>query len=319
MIETHLRKCSLAAIASLGMFALPACGPREEAAPARVPTAKSEVGPGLPSTYTLTGDVREIDRESGRVVIRHDAIPGFMPAMTMPFDLAGQEVLGEIQVGDRIEGDLIVGPEGSRLADVFITELAEPPADGEAPTRPRMLQPGELVPDFLMTTQEGEPQRLSDLRGSAVYLTFIYTRCPLPDFCPLIDRKFAALARRLDLLAVPPERVKLLSVSFDPEHDRPAVLARHAALLGAKPPRWTFAVADHEELAKVAGPLGLTYGDTGSEIVHTLSTALIDAGGRLVRIETGRDWDPDRLAKSAEAAADPRPPTPESGPGPDAR
>ena len=206
-----------------------------------------------------------------------------MPSMTMPFDLSGQEVLADVQVGDRVEGTLTVDGQGSKLSDVFITELADPPgASDSSIVRPPTLRPGDLVPDFLMTTQAGEPLRLSDLRGSAVVLTFIYTRCPLPDFCPLIDRKFAALDRRLSLRDVPPERVRLLSLSFDPEHDRPEVLAAHAKLLGAEPPRWTFAVADHQELAKVATPLGLTYGDIGTEIVHSLATALIDPEGRLV-------------------------------------
>ncbi len=123
-----------------------------------------------------------------------------------------------------------------------------------------MLEPGEPVPDFAMTTQDGKTLRLSDLRGKVVVLTFIYTRCPLPDFCPLMDGKFAELARTVAAVPGRAEQVRLLSVSFDPEHDTPEVLAKHAKLRGAKPPLWTFAVASHEELRKVAAPLGLTYG-----------------------------------------------------------
>ena len=81
-----------------------------------------------------------------------------------------------------------------------------------------------------MTRQDGETFRLSDLRGKVVILTFVYTRCPLPEFCPLLDQKFRALADRLQAPAERAEKVRLLSVSFDPEHDTPEVLARHARL-----------------------------------------------------------------------------------------
>ena len=146
-----------------------------------------------------------------------------------------------------------------------------------------------------MTTQEGEPLRLSDLRGEVVVLTFVYTRCPLPHYCPLMDRKFAELADRTARSAERAERVRLLSVSFDPEHDTPAVLAEHAARVGAEPPLWTYAVASHDELEKVAGPLGLLYGPTGREIRHSLSTALIAPDGTLARLERGNGWEPAEL------------------------
>jgi protein SCO1/2 len=133
--------------------------------------------------------------------------------------------------------------------------------------------------------------RLSDLRGKVVALTFIYTRCPLPDFCPAMDAKFADLARRLSVVPGRADRVRLLSVSFDPEHDTPTVLAAHAGRRGAAPPLWTFAVASHEELGRVAGPLGLTVAPGSREISHNLRTAVIGPDGRLVRLEAGRGWD----------------------------
>ena len=134
-----------------------------------------------------------------------------------------------------------------------------------------------------------------------VGLTFIYTRCPVPEFCPLMDRKFADLAGRLSAVPARAARVRLLSVSFDPEHDTPEVLKKHADSRGATPPLWTFAVASHRELARVALPLGLTYGPTPNEIIHSLSTALIDAEGRLVRLEAGSGggkWNPADFLKS---------------------
>ncbi len=223
-------------------------------------------------------------------MIRHEEIPGYMPAMTMPFDLEGQEVLEDLQPGDKVEGTLRVGAEDSDLVDVFITELAALPEANVAP--PPVLEIGQPVPDFAMTTQTGETLHLSDMRGKVVVLTFIYTRCPLPNFCPLMDKKFAGLASLLAASPARAEGTRLLSVSFDPEHDTPDVLAQHAKTQGAEPPLWTFAVAAHDELRKVASSLGLFYGPGKNEIMHNLSTAVIAPDGTLARLERGRDWEP---------------------------
>ena len=122
-------------------------------------------------------------------------------------------------------------------------------------------------------------------------LTFVYTRCPLPDFCPLMDRRFGELALRLGRSAGRVGRVRLLSVSFDPEHDTPEVLAEHARRVGAEPPLWTYAVAEHAELRRVAGPLGLTYAPTTDQIRHSLSTAVIAPDGTLALLALGNGWE----------------------------
>lgn len=259
------------------------------------PPAVHPPAAGSETVYPLVGVVRTVDREGGTVAIRHEAIPGYMPAMTMPFDLSGQEILAELQVGDTIEGTLRVAGNRSALTDVVITALAEPtPEPGTGP--PPTLAPGDPVPDLAVTTQDGQPLRLSDLRGKTVVLTFIYTRCPLPDFCPLIDRKFAELARRLQTAGAS-EDVRLLSVSFDPEHDTPSVLQAHARVLGAQPPLWTFAVASHEALFAAGSRLGLTYAATGPEIIHSLTTALIGPDGRLIRLIRGNQWSATELSR----------------------
>lgn len=274
----------------------------------RTPPAGTQV-----KTYRLVGVVRDVKEKEGVVSIRHEKIPGFMDAMTMPFTLKDRAILEELQPGDEVEGTLRVESEHEivkdyELADLVVTRPALAPSmkldlsGGSAQLRPapRRLEVGEIVPDFTMTTQEGQTLRLSDLRGKVVVLTFIYTRCPLPDFCPLMDRKFSGLADRLATSPESAESVRLLSVSFDPEHDTPEVLRKHARTQGARPPLWTFAVASHDELGKVAGALGLTYGPGREEIIHNLSTAVIDPQGRLLRLDVGKDaktWKPADLLK----------------------
>jgi protein SCO1 len=270
-------------------------------------------------TYKLAGTVRAIKKDAGQVVIRHDEIRGFMQAMTMPFSVKDRALLDDLAVGDEVQGTLRVESEGGQVKDYELTDLvvsrpalAPPPVSSpslrlklsggepELTLAPRLLEPGENVPDFTMTTQEGTALKLSDLEGDVVVLTFIYTRCPLPDFCPLMDRKFAELAAAIESVPERARRVRLISLSFDPEHDTPDVLVKHARTQGAKPPLWRFAVASHEELARVAPRLGLTYGPTATEIVHNLSTAVIDPRGRLATLLVGTEaktWKPVELLK----------------------
>jgi protein SCO1 len=250
--------------------------------------------------YKLSGEVRKVDKDAGEVTIHHQAIPGFMQAMTMPFHLDDPTVLDDLQLGDEVEGKLRVERENGatrdfRLHDLTVTKPAPAPPlvldlSGPTPqirTRPKRLEPGEPVADFSMTRQDGKAFKLSDLRGHVVVLTFIYTRCPLPDFCPYMDRKFAELAQSLAAFPRRAEAVRLLSISFDPDHDTPEILRKHAQTRGGTPPLWTFAVASHDQLARVAPSLGLLYGPGKDEIIHNLCTAVIDQQGKLARLEVG--------------------------------
>jgi protein SCO1/2 len=250
--------------------------------------------------YTLTGEVRKVERNKGEVTIRHDAIPGLMEAMTMPFHVDSHELPEDLREGDQVQGTLTVErEEGSvsayQLTDLMVTKPALTAAlvldlSKKAPElrpRARRLETGQLVPDLALTDQDGKHFRLSDLRGYVVVLTFIYTRCPLPDFCPTMDRKFAELAQSISAFPRRAEKIRLLSISFDPDHDTPETLRNHARVRGGMPPLWTFAVASHEELAHITEPLGFVYGPGKNEIIHNLCTAVIDPSGKLARLETG--------------------------------
>ncbi|HWE35962.1 MAG TPA: copper-binding protein [Isosphaeraceae bacterium] len=280
--------------------------PPSAATPTAAPAATSA------RNHRLMGVVKGVDPEAGTVTIRHAPIPEVgMGAMTMVFTVADRGELAQVHAGDEVEAVLRAGEGSWELKNLVVTRPAPPPTltidlgeqGPELRDAPRVLEPGEAVPDFAMTTQEGEPLRLSDLRGKVVVLTFIYTRCPVPDFCPLTDRKFGELARAIGPGTRRAADVRLLEVSFDPEHDTPAALAEHARALGARPPLWTFAVASHRELEKVAPALGLSYGPTATEIIHNRTVAVVGPDGRLVRLETRKDWDPTALARELAGLA----------------
>jgi protein SCO1/2 len=246
--------------------------------------------------YTLTGQILEVRPGGTELVIRHDDIPGFMPGMTMPFKVKDPALAKGRVAGDLIRATLMVTDDEAWLSSVEKTGWA-PLLVRREPLRPAvsLVEPGEEVPDQALVDQDGQPFRLSSLRGSAVLLTFIYTRCPLPEFCPRMDGYFGAVQR-----AVKDGRLKrpvrLLSVSFDPDFDTPAELRAHAARVGADRSVWTLATAPRAEVEAWGARLGLSLirdDKNPANITHNLRTAVIDPQGRLVRILDGNHWTPD--------------------------
>ncbi|MDG3003807.1 copper-binding protein [Paludisphaera mucosa] len=293
-----LRLATLAVAAALVACSRPVADP---AAPPTKDGLQSKKAESVEvKDYPLKGEVRKVDVQARELQIRHEEIAGFMPAMTMPFKMPEGTDFADFQAGDVVEGKLRVQSRDGLTIDYQLLDLeVVKPAIGSPlvleltkglprlVAQPRRLQPGDEVPDFAMIDQDGGARKLSDLRGYVVVLTFIYTRCPLPEFCPTMDRKFSELSRSVAATASRAAKVRLVSLSFDPDHDTPEVLRKHAAIRGAKPPVWTYAAASHEDLAKIAPPLGLVFGPVKGEIVHNLCTAVIGPDGRLARLEVG--------------------------------
>jgi protein SCO1/2 len=246
--------------------------------------------------YTLTGQVLEVRTDRAELVIRHQDIPGFMPAMTMPFKVKEVEAARARVAGDLVRATLNVTDEEAWLSSIEKTGWAPLP-ERTTPIRPAVsfVEPGQEVPDQALLGEDGRPFRLSALRGSPVLLTFIYTRCPIPEFCPRMDALFGAVQRAVKdgRLRGP---VRLLSVSFDPDFDTPAELGRHAARVGADRAIWTFATGPKAEIESWGAGLGLSLirdERNPAAITHNLRTAVIDPRGRLVTILDGNHWTPD--------------------------
>jgi protein SCO1/2 len=255
--------------------------------------------------YTLVGQILGVDVARLELLIKHENIEGFMPGMTMPFQVRDARLLEGRAAGDLIRATLVVEDAKAYLSAIEKTGSApvDTPAPGPASSGFELLRPGEEVPDQIFTDQAGRERRLSDFEGRALAITFIYTRCPIPTFCPYLDRQFAALQQRIAARKLQ-ERVHLVSVSFDPEHDTPAVLAAHAKKLAADPAIWTFATGDRDEIDRFARRLGLTLvRDNPADIAHNMRTAVIDPRRRVVRIFTGVEWTPEELLGELERAA----------------
>lgn len=257
--------------------------------------------------YELRGQILAIEPDRNEVLIRHEDIEGFMPAMTMPFTVRDPDLLAGKEPGDLVTAELVVSDVDAHLASLTRTghaPIASPPAVSDSP---RVLMPGEAVPDALLVDQDGRPRPFSDYQGHRVAVTFIFTRCPLPDFCPLMDRHFAAVQKTIQGTPSLAD-VRLLSVTLDPEFDSPAVLKRHAQRRGADQAVWAFATGEPEEVGRFARQFGIyTERDagTGANLIHNLRTAVVGADGRLAAVHSGNDWTPADLVADLEAAPAP--------------
>lgn len=242
-------------------------------------------GGDRPRTFEVVGEVVET-RPPDQVVVAHEEIPGFMDAMTMPFRVEDPAALSALDPGDRIAGTLVVGGEATVLRDLRVT--AEAPAEEESPPE---LAPGEAVPEgsiFPATPVRlavGSPVTIGQGQEGRWAVTFIYTRCPVPEYCPLVVTRFQALQQAL------PEGARLLAITMDPEHDTRSVLRAFGEKSGAVPGRWDLGVVPGEVLFGLAEKAGLKVTGKGLGIVHDLVLLILDEDGRLVKRYPDMAWD----------------------------
>jgi len=260
--------------------------------------------------YHLRGKVVSTDAAKGEVTLNHEAIPGFMDAMTMPYKLKDASILGELHPGDVITADLLVSQDPD--ADVLLDHIVVV-AQGKPDYLPKVTYhvpaPGDAVPDFKLRNQDGRPIHIGQFNGKALVITFIYTRCPSPDFCPRVTRNFASLDKQLAANPALYAKTHLLSISFDPEHDTPARLRAYGATyIGSDTKNafahWDFAVPEKPVLAEMAKffDLGMTE-NADSTITHTLSTTLIGPDGKVVRFYPGNEWTPEQVLADLKQSA----------------
>ena len=251
--------------------------------------------------YQLQGQIVSIAADHKEATIKHEDIPGFMPGMTMPYKVRDPQQYASLASGDLITATLVVVSNDAYLKDV--KKVGNAPLEralGEAPPASsgfELLKPGEAVPNTVFIDQDNKIRDFASFRKSVVLITFIYTSCPMPDFCPLMDRNFKTIQARLD--ADPAlKNVRLVSVSFDPVTDTPRVLKMHAGALGADPKRWTFLTGDRDEIDKFAMRFGVSISrdmKDPANIAHNLRTAIVDGQGLLVKSYTGNEWKPDQI------------------------
>ena len=261
---------------------------------------------GTPSTQTYPGRgiVREISADRHTVTIQHEAIPGYMAAMTMDFTVQNTNELTGLSPNDGITFQLVVAADDDWVQNLRPTGQTAQPVTAPAPAAGSELKPGDPMPDAEFITETGAHTRFADFRGQAVAFTFFFTSCPLPDFCPRMNKNFYEARQILSAQPQAPTNWLLLSLSFDPGFDTPAVLSSYAGLYrGTDTNHWLFATAPAHTLAQIAGPLDLMVMRTSAGITHNLRTVILDPQGRITRQFDGNQWTPQQLAAALTAAA----------------
>lgn len=252
------------------------------------------------------GQVIQTDSSKKTVVVRHNDIPGFMPGMTMPYKVKDAGLLDGLQSGDVIDANVQVLRDGSDfwLEAIRITDRASQHVDAAA----RMLKPGDKVPALELVNQDGKKFHLSDFKGQALLVTFIYTRCPLPQFCPRLTSQFAKIQQDLSKTPDAYAKTHLLSISFDPKFDTPEVLRKYGLAYlrddASGFSHWDFATASADQMKILADTFGLIYIEEDNQISHTMNIVLIGPDQSVVKYWPG-DWTTGELEDALRAAANP--------------
>lgn len=263
-------------------------------------------------SYSAHGVVERIAPSHRQVTIHNQAIPGYMMAMTMDFNVRNPKALNGISPGDKIDFTLMVNATNSWVENIkrtghtsTLTGAAVHTKSPEKHGRFTRLKPGDLFPDGEMISEHGKRVPLSQFRGKAVALTFFFTRCPLPNYCPLMNRNFAATRKLLQAETNAPTNWELLSISFDTGFDKPQTLVDFARLYrGESSSHWLFATATKNALRTWAPSVGLIVMRQGSTISHNLRTVVLDPQGRIFRQFNGNTWTAKELADALCKAAE---------------
>jgi protein SCO1 len=259
--------------------------------------------------YQLQGRIVAVDPAAHELTVAHQDIPGLMEGMTMPFPVSSKDywVFKDIAPGDQLHATLVLS-DHAELQDITFTKVS---ATGDGASALHIPQPGDQVPEFTLINQNGKTIHAHEFRGKPLLLTFIYTRCPFPDYCPRLSSNFRQVLRQLQKDPKAFAEAQLLSISIDPEHDKPAALRSYgesyASRVDPKFQHWEFASGSPEQVRQAADFFGLAYDRKDGQIVHGMQTVLVGKEGRVVKVYSGSNWNPEQVAADFLAAAAGRP------------
>lgn len=258
------------------------------------------------AVYTVKGIIREISADRRMITIQHEEISGYMSAMTMPFPVKSPELLDGFVPGEEVRFRLVVFPRDAYIDWIIATQPSPGRSGDKKPSTPNspdnqselhLPQSGEPAPDFDLVNQDGRAVRLSDYKGKIVALNFIYTRCPLPTYCPRLMEEFDAAQKLLkDVMG---RDVVFLTLTFDPRFDTPAVLKQYGGRYKADYASWQLLSGEPEEIRKVASFFNVAYwiSPQGTIESHTLSAAVVDRTGRVAQFYSGQRWNASDLVR----------------------
>ncbi|HVU15991.1 MAG TPA: SCO family protein [Candidatus Didemnitutus sp.] len=285
-------------------FLLAGCARQSAEAPATTATAPAE------KRYPLKGEVVTVKAPEGILIIHHDAIPDYMPSMTMEFIVSrGDAAIAK--AGQRIRGDLIVRGGKAYLENIWPDDtVTNSRVDASANAlaqdtnirgKGAYREVGETMPEFTLLDQEGRPVSISKFRGKQVMLNFIFTRCPIANMCPAATMKMMSLQKAAREAGI--KNLELISISFDPAYDTPGVLHDYAEVRHIDTSNFTFLTGPDAAVRQLLTQMGIIREFDGDTIKHTLATLLIDEQGRIIHRADGSQWDTEEFLSQMKKGA----------------
>ena len=249
--------------------------------------------------FQVTGVVIEVLPREKSVTIKHEEVPDYMPAMTMPFDVRDTNELTGLEAGDPVSFRLLVTDTEGWIDRIWKTgpKTNTPPTTGafRAVRDVEPLVEGGVLPEYQFTNQLGKSFSTKDFQGQALAIEFLFTRCPLPNFCPLLANNFGEAQKQLLTLPNAPTNWHLLTISFDPEFDTPEVLQHYAESHEYDPMHWTFATGALIDVTAIGEQFGLKFASEEGSISHNLRAVVVDGSGRVRKIFIGNEWKAEEL------------------------
>jgi protein SCO1/2 len=257
--------------------------------------------------YDTRGVVRGFSPDRSTIEIQHENIPGFMPSMTMPFAARDPKQIADLRTGDAISFRMAVTKKDFWIENIKKirreeVDVAEPKQTSSVSTeREARLKEGDEMPAFSLTNQNGERVSLDTFHGQPFVLTFVFTRCPVPNFCPRMSNNFEELQTAIKGDTGRLATTRLLSVTLDPGYDTPKILSEYAAFHHADPKIWSFATGDEKEIDSLTRAFSVYRQTEGGTISHGLATALVNRNGTVERIWRGNAWTPAEVTEAIQA------------------
>lgn len=261
-------------------------------------------------SFEVRGVIRNVPEDGATLLVRHEAIPDYMPKMTMELNVRNTNETRGLKLDDEITFRLVVTDDTHwmenirRIGHVASTNTVTP----AIAVVEKDVKPGDVLPDFEMLDERGRKIRLSDFRGQVVAFSLFFIRCPIPDFCPLMNKNFTVARQQLTKDQSAGTNWLFLSLSFDAEFDTPAMLQGYAdSYRGEDTNRWLFASVRDESLGELAMEIDFMFSRENGTFSHNLRTVVLDAQGRIHHIFTGNKWKPSELADEMKRAQQVKP------------
>jgi protein SCO1/2 len=275
-----------------------------------IPAASTKGSPAKTNqVFDVKGVIKELKPDGKTVEIRHEAITNYMPAMVMPFEAKEPKELVGLKAGDEVKFRMTVTDD-----DVWIDQIQKLTAGNpnQLPSKAGVfhfsrdlepLQVGDPLPEYHFTNELGQAVSTGQFKGEVVGITFIFTRCPLPNFCPKMTSNFQEVQKKLLAMSNGPTNWHLLTISFDPEFDTPEILKAYAERYKADPKHWNFLTGDISEIATISEQFGQMFWKDEGALNHNLRTAVIDASGRVQKVFQGNNWTTEEMLEEMVKAS----------------